>query len=108
MLAAWSRAGMPSCLPPRKSCRGLTLLCLCFSASGRCSTRVLVTMSSPEAEKTWVKVGMGEEGRERKGRERERKGGRGRGREGEGEEGREGKGGRGGGREGVRRSSREG
>ena len=53
MLAAWSRAGMPSSPPPRKSWRGLTLLCLCFSASGRCSTRVFVTMSSPEAAKTW-------------------------------------------------------
>lgn len=61
MFAAWSRAGIPSCPPPRKSCRGLTLLCLCFSASGRCSTRVLVTMSSPEAEKTCGKSGNGRE-----------------------------------------------
>ena len=39
---------------PRKSWRGLMLLCLLFSAAGRCSRRVRVTMSSPVAENTCV------------------------------------------------------
>lgn len=42
-----------SCAAPRKSCRGLILLCFFFSVSGKCSTRVFVTMSNPVAVNTY-------------------------------------------------------